>query len=54
MSVDKHAPVSTVMAHILQSQETQVFVRCLIELALASNAPTSLKTQVRTWSSLYC
>ncbi|KAL4068742.1 p115 like vesicle tethering protein [Scleroderma yunnanense] len=27
------------------SQETHVFVRCLIELALASNAPTSLKTQ---------
>ncbi|KAI5987687.1 p115 like vesicle tethering protein [Pisolithus albus] len=27
------------------SQETHVFVRCLLELALASNAPTSLKTQ---------
>ncbi|KAI6043506.1 p115 like vesicle tethering protein [Pisolithus marmoratus] len=27
------------------SQETHVFIRCLIELALASNAPTSLKTQ---------
>lgn len=27
------------------SQGTQVFVRCLIELALASNAPTPLKTQ---------
>lgn len=27
------------------SQETHVFMRCLLELALASNAPTSLKTQ---------
>ncbi|KAI5995340.1 p115 like vesicle tethering protein [Pisolithus orientalis] len=27
------------------SQETHVFIRCLVELALASNAPTSLKTQ---------
>lgn len=41
-------PYFYLMAHTLQSQGTQVFVRCLIELALASNAPTPLKTQVRT------
>jgi len=29
-----------------QGQELSVFVRCFVELALASNAPTPLKTQV--------
>ena len=31
-----------------QNQETILYVRCFVELALASNAPTPLKTQVNT------
>lgn len=31
---------------------TFAFTRCLIELGLASNAPTTIKTQVRVLSSI--
>ena len=36
-----------IMSIYSQAQESPTFNRCFIEIALASNAPTPLKTQVR-------
>ena len=38
--------------NVFQASETLPFTRCLVETALASNAPTPLKTQVRIYFSL--
>lgn len=35
----------------LQAQESLAFTRCLVEIALASNAPTRLKTQVNQFNT---